>query len=92
MPYGPRNKASHGGMTSLKAACLPAQAVRCAAWAGAMGFLAAAAPVMAQSAAPVVRESGVLQPVSMDIVEDDEIRAGQLQVNLSESLGAFRAL
>ncbi|MBQ0919376.1 hypothetical protein KBW71_13115 [Hydrogenophaga aromaticivorans] len=47
---------------------------------------------MAQSAAPVVRESGVLQPVSMDIVEDDEIRAGQLQVNLSESLGAFRAL
>lgn len=58
--------------------------------------------------APVVREPGVLQPVvisgaapdrqrwmapvSMDILEDEEIRAGQLQVNLSESLGRVPGL
>jgi iron complex outermembrane receptor protein len=63
---------------------------------------------MAQSTAPVAREGGVLQPVvitgtapdrqrwlapvSMDIVEEDEIRAGQLQVNLSESLGRIPGL
>ena len=58
--------------------------------------------------APVMREPGVLQPVvisgaaperqrwmapvSMDILEDEEIRAGQLQVNLSESLGRVPGL
>ncbi|MBC7378332.1 MAG: TonB-dependent receptor plug domain-containing protein, partial [Burkholderiaceae bacterium] len=31
-------------------------------------------------------------PASMDIIEADEIRAGQLQVNLSESLGRVPGL
>jgi len=64
--------------------------------------------VAAESATPAAREGGVLQPVvitgaapdrqrwlapvSMDIVEGEEIRAGQLQVNLSESLGRVPGL
>lgn len=79
-----------------------------AVWAGAMGLLAAPALVMAQSAAPIAREGGFLSPVvitgtasdrqrwrapvSMEIVEDEEIRVGQLQVNLSESLGRVPGL
>jgi iron complex outermembrane receptor protein len=63
---------------------------------------------LAQSAMPVSREAGVLQPVvitgaapdrqrwlapvSMDIIEDEEIRAGQMQVNLSESLARVPGL
>ena len=90
------------------AACLPARAAHRAAWAGAIGVLAAPALVMAQSTAPTAREGGFLPPVvitgtapdrqrwlapvSMDIVEDEEIRAGQLQVNLSESLGRVPGL
>lgn len=51
------------------------------------GFLQ---PVVITGAAP--DRQRWLAPVSMDIVEDEEIRAGQLQVNLSESLGRVPGL
>lgn len=77
-------------------------------WARCLGALLAPALVAAQTIAPVAREQDVLQPVvvtgsaperqrwlspvSMDVVDEEEIRAGQLQVNVSESLGRVPGL
>ena len=73
----------------------------------AIGLLCAAA-AQAQSASPPAADAGALSPVvvsaersgtgvwrgvaSLDVVEGDELREGQVQVNLSESLGRVPGL
>ncbi len=73
-----------------------------------IGGCLAPALASAQAMATAVREDSVLQPVvitgaaserrrwlspaTVDIVQDDEVRAGQLQVNVSEGLGRVPGL
>ena len=73
-----------------------------------LGGCLAPALASAQATVPAIREDSVLQPVvitgtaserrrwlspaTVDVVEEDEVHAGQLQVNVSESLGRVPGL
>lgn len=92
---------------SLRTIQNPSPSARLAPLAWAIGLMCAAG-AQAQSSAPVVADAGALSPVvvsaergsgglwrsasSLDVVGGDELREGQAQVNLSESLGRVPGL